>query len=747
MIDVEQAFNPETKSVHVVFQSPGIGYYIPLYQREYSWDKDNIEQLLFDISKGLENIIDSNPEEIRFLGTLITVAEPNKGDIKPQDPKGLPTSIEKVIDGQQRISTISLFATLLHDKFKTEISDKLSKENEIYDEVCEVCTGWMDKLKDIYSFDLKRGKPSYKPKIIRGNVDAWTKDGEIDSFYKSDVSSYLARYIDYAHNNSCIPTLKDKSSKVNKNLNRINKWLIDIVLKSHLEEELGFPSSKMIINSLDQEHIWSYDREILKEIIITGNTNSIEFDIVSKLIQLSSVCHYLLHRCCFTIIQPRSDDWAFDLFQSLNATGTPLTAIEVFHPLVVNHLESKDGYKGSKQSIYFKKIESLFSKTTTAAQKSKRTNDFLTSFATAFSGEKLSTHFSAQKKWLEKNYTDFKDDVAKENFISFMGNYAEFYNKFWINNNKDSDISISKETLAKLSFLIESNHKMSITVLGLFYNKELQNKSNFSEFSKVVDLITSFYVIWRSSSSNSGLDTVYRNFFKQDKKDTRNISHCWLVNKDISYDSLNCYFKEKLIEKDIFSYDSWFAKSIHKLNYKDARNICRFTLFTYFNNTINDDKNVGLLKPSKKGTNSFLSIENWNSIYYKTLEHVAPQNNNNNWDINLYKEDCLFNSIGNLTLLPISINSMISNNSWENKLKVFKIIGDKDFDKIESLVNSYDISIVEKDKLLKLNDLECIESISSLTKTSINWNVDFVNKRTSNILQILWERMNVIFNN
>ena len=37
----------------------------------------------------------------------------------------------------------------------------------------------------------------------------------------------------------------------------------------------------------------------------------------------------------------RQVNWAFDLFQSLNATGTPLTAFETFKPSVVNCMKSK----------------------------------------------------------------------------------------------------------------------------------------------------------------------------------------------------------------------------------------------------------------------------------------------------------------------------------------------------------------------------------------------------------------------
>lgn len=73
MLDIDKAFNPETKSVHAHYQSSGVGFYIPLYQREYSWDSDNIEQLLDDVSRGVENLIGNPKDEIRFLGTIIAV--------------------------------------------------------------------------------------------------------------------------------------------------------------------------------------------------------------------------------------------------------------------------------------------------------------------------------------------------------------------------------------------------------------------------------------------------------------------------------------------------------------------------------------------------------------------------------------------------------------------------------------------------------------------------------------------------
>lgn len=71
----------------------GSKYIIPIYQRNYAWEKDEIEQLLADI-------YDSN--ERYYLGSLIV------DEIAPKT--------FSVIDGQQRLTTLFLLLTFLRDE-------------------------------------------------------------------------------------------------------------------------------------------------------------------------------------------------------------------------------------------------------------------------------------------------------------------------------------------------------------------------------------------------------------------------------------------------------------------------------------------------------------------------------------------------------------------------------------------------------------------------------------------------------
>ena len=389
-INIEKSFLTDNKSVYNFMSQPGLGLYIPLYQRDYSWDTENIIQLLDDIAKGINRITTERDEkEIRFLGTIITLVEANRNNIYPKDPQAVPSRIEKLIDGQQRLSTIAILATLIAKQLY-EIQKKVKENNEIFPAISEICSIWTQKLIDIFSFDLNRGNPPRKPKIIRGNKDFWTRDKSVEEAYKSPVANYLGAFIEahFSEEKNYPKVSREQHGKIlYQNIRAMENWLKSCIINAHVNNTDEFVPAWDILEVFSQEALWDYEREELFEIIkqkdfTTNRTNSY---ILSELVQLLIVCHYLLDRCCFTVIQPTDEDWAFDMFQSLNATGTPLTAIETFKPAVVNEVDSNGGgFKESLTEQNFKKIEDLFSDANTAQQKSRRTNDYLTSFFVAY---------------------------------------------------------------------------------------------------------------------------------------------------------------------------------------------------------------------------------------------------------------------------------------------------------------------------------------------------------------------------
>ena len=83
-------------------------YIIPRFQREYSWENEELSELFEDL---LDNIhIDNNgvlqPSEY-FIGSLVLVGDEDNT-----------TNIERyVVDGQQRLTTITILFSVIARKF------------------------------------------------------------------------------------------------------------------------------------------------------------------------------------------------------------------------------------------------------------------------------------------------------------------------------------------------------------------------------------------------------------------------------------------------------------------------------------------------------------------------------------------------------------------------------------------------------------------------------------------------------
>lgn len=764
MIEIKDAFNPETKSVYSYYQNPGIGFYIPLYQREYSWDNDNIEQLLEDVSRGVEHLTDNPKDEIRFLGTIIAVTVVDKRKIYPIDPQGLPATIENIIDGQQRLSTISLFATLLFKHIHLEekkLKAKNEEEEQLLTQLLEICKFWKEKLIDIFSLDLKRGNPPRKPKIIRGNKDQWTKEGTVKDNYLSEVANHIASFIQYIYDDLDQPPKHDKNTRAGKNLNKLDRWLKNTVIPAHVRQNSDFAPAWEIIKSVNEEHIWQYEREDLLNIVDekeVENKKSLSYRSCS-LVQLFAVTHYLLDRCCFTIIQPMNEDWAFDMFQSLNATGTPLTAIETFKPTVVNTIDNeKILYKGSDSEKSFDKVDNLFAKANSASQKSKLAKEFLTSFALVANGHKLESHFSKQRRWLEETYSKFTSFKRKEEFIMFFGNYAQFYKQVWQdykgeNGQVLNEISANKDSeLASLIilFLKESNHKMAITVLGSFYKDIVDGKQNsISKFIRACKLLGGFYSLWRAADTNSGLDNVYRQFFRGDEdKELRPKN--WDKVPSIDIDDLREYLLLKLKDKGIDKKEDWLKKAKNYCGYDSSKFVSRFILLASSHNTMPDKDNPGLFKQAVSGVSDYLNVNKWNSEELRTIEHVAPQKPSNNdkkvWDEKLYEENELFQRIGNLTLLPSPINTSAGNKGWIEKQIYYEHLGERDKEKQQELANKAKKNGVRlaKETIELLQNSTFHYHIEPIVNLGIDkeWDSNFVITRTEKILEHFWGYVN-----
>ncbi|ESU25624.1 hypothetical protein FSS13T_15760 [Flavobacterium saliperosum S13] len=99
---MEEPFKPLSLSIKELFGNADSLYKIPVYQRPYKWESEQVEQLWDDIIEAFDN-----EEENYFLGSIITA--------KPRDNER--SAYVDVVDGQQRLTTLMIMFCVIRDLF------------------------------------------------------------------------------------------------------------------------------------------------------------------------------------------------------------------------------------------------------------------------------------------------------------------------------------------------------------------------------------------------------------------------------------------------------------------------------------------------------------------------------------------------------------------------------------------------------------------------------------------------------
>lgn len=116
-------FPLEELSIDQLYNSGDITYEVPIYQRNYAWEEDQIRTLVQDVYDAFS----ANPQKtVYYIGTLVTF---DKGD-----------KVYEVIDGQQRLTTIYLLLKVLRITIKNKLTYRSRKKSK-------------DTLKNLPSFD------------------------------------------------------------------------------------------------------------------------------------------------------------------------------------------------------------------------------------------------------------------------------------------------------------------------------------------------------------------------------------------------------------------------------------------------------------------------------------------------------------------------------------------------------------------------------------------------------------------
>ncbi len=156
-------------------------YVVPRFQRAYSWSKDQVKELWDDIIANIQinNEKDVSHEEY-FIGALVLV-----GDDK--------SNVLQIVDGQQRLTTITILLSVLCERFKELKKDNLAEA--IFKNYIE---GQDDDGKNYFKLDNETPKPFFQKSIqyIKKERSSPQTDEE-----KTLLSSYREFYTFTARDN------------------------------------------------------------------------------------------------------------------------------------------------------------------------------------------------------------------------------------------------------------------------------------------------------------------------------------------------------------------------------------------------------------------------------------------------------------------------------------------------------------------------------------------------------------------
>ena len=701
-----------------------------------------------------------NADAFTFLGTLILVEEKSK----EEDFGG--TSVA-IVDGQQRLTTLTLLACGLYENLNAGLNELESlelKENikrwirvEIEDRLADLleCAAGTQKIK---------GNKTYPyPRIIR------TKDqrgrSSQTSEYRSALAMFLNAFAKYASGEAIEYLPPSLGGGTDAQKLGGNYQLVKELLKN-LNDPEWYEDSECEQVSIDWLNRSGY-RSLLDRLadIIKNEDDQnraiadlrkceVAHDLVRTLLFAAYFCR------CIVLTRVTTDDEsaAFDIFDALNTTGEPLTALETLKPRVIQYETSKGGFFGTKSDTAFLRLrENLDECYRDTTQKQRETKELLVSFALYMEGTKQPEHLAAQRNFLRTRY-DRSASTSRENaqrFVSLLADMAEFRRYYWSSKGiEELALFHSEPHLGQvqlfMSFIRDMRTKLVLPILGRYWDPELKRQGD-GDFLEVLKAVTAFLILRRAASGGTaGIDSELRSIMAPKNGSSKRFGLCVGIeseNQRLSVVEIKAAFR-KLLSGSKFKIaqkDKWVDQVIDNPLYQQAKTVARFMLLAAAHQSIPSSKMPGCWEREgvKKSShiNNFLTHDTWNGELYETVEHIAPENEpRSGWDGEIYRNMILRHSLGNLVLLPKKENGAIGNDSWKRKQVFYAALTEQTaeqqllrIDKAAALgmqFSNYTTELLQRgERLALLQPLRNVEE----------WNRDVVKARARNTAELTWD--------
>ncbi len=757
-MEIGELFRSESRSLHEFFNGkPGIGYEVPLYQRPYSWDaKQHIQRLFNDILETIGSLKHDN-EALKFIGAMIFVRE-----------KSMEHPFYGIIDGQQRLITLVLTAASLHRILEEDILPQIKSEGD--SAICKHLKKLIERIsRDLYvcfaknKTELPRDSSDLYPVIIRNQADNWSRDPK-DTEYRSPIADYLNKYIRHFFLNLGSNFSWESSQHKNKshesferNRRYINDWLSSEELKNTESDRqvFGDIKSNILNTKIGELLLPGID---IKDMMKCYQESAVDRKpIYDRAISLLCFSHFMLHKVVITEVVAKKEEYGFEIFEALNTTGEPLTAIETFRPAVMRCeeklLKDMGGYEKSPSKHIFESIDEYLDELTEASKsqdKSKiresESKQLVITFALFTRGERISKHLASQRRNLCGWYSKYKNDPDKgQEFVRRLGEVSEFRRCFWHRGSVGEQLPnmpSRRETLFYVEFLRSMKHTLAIPILLRYYS-DYKKSGDENDFLRACRATAIFVAMWRAyTGGTGGIDLKFRKIMEGGDINGSQ-SKGLKLGKDLSNPILAIEELKRLyrilLKKKIESKKLWMETASSQPLYSASGDLCRFILLVAAHSAYLEGEK--LVKGKESAGTNYQQYEQYIDEKHSTIEHIAPQKLTGDWAGEFKAENSfdIRNTIGNLTLLPQPENSKAGNKSWEVKRLFFQACSAETPSQVEEIMEKAHKKGIqfkkETKRILRENEqIPMAKHISTFDK----WDQTTIEERSRNILELAW---------
>ena len=675
------------------------------------------------------------------------------------------------MDGQQRLTTLLLLSCVLFVAIRNHRHDiaglsDLKVRKWLDEEVDE-------QLNRLYGCTTGQRQSLWPttpfPRMVRVNDNRGHREGH--SEYRSLVSVFSHRFGKYCTSqvNDFSPTVDESDSHLLEMYEHLGERIEEFVYlgQSVIEDQDDdFDPPVLTRNEFALhgcQNLFAKLIDIRQQSDVTNAVAKVASSPESEgLVRLLLFASYLMRSVVLTVVEAPNEDIGFDIFDALNTTGEPLTALETLKPHIAR-FERDNGDECSREdSEYWWSVleENVMEPHDSPAQRQIETKELVTVFALYYAGKRIGSDLNVQRNAL-RNYfirrVERRDPETAREIVRSLGRMARYRMQCW--DREGVEKLVGQQSASEdydslklcLRLIADTNTSTTISILARYWIEfgEMDAKRHFL---RAVKAVTAFLLLRHSMpGGTAGIDSDFRKIMSEGVGSEGNplCLGLGMTNRILDIDELKSGLCALLAVRRFRVTDkgTWLNRAREvSFGNEASRALCRFLLLAAAHNARADTDHPGLLTTEGLVASDelrFLSYSMWLAQQYATVEHVAPDaESSSGWDTKIYVRLATRHRIGNLVLLPEPENQSIGNAPWDKKKLFYRALVAKTEEEREdaiSLAEQQGLRFGNRTLSLIRNQAR-LHMLDPITETD-DWTAELIEARTENVLGLAWDNI------